>query len=88
MKAKEIEVGQEYVAKVSGNLVPVKVLKIVDGYDLAGRSRIQYRCRNKRTGREILVRSPQRFRCRACVVWGPTASRVRAETRSLFVRRG
>lgn len=47
MKASEITVGQVYLAKVSGKVVPVRVL---------------WRCRNELTGREITVRSCQRFR--------------------------
>lgn len=62
MKAKEIQVGQMYTAKVSGKVVPVRVLSI-DTQDVFGRQRTSYRCRNSRTGREIIVRSPQKFHC-------------------------
>ncbi|HEV3341105.1 MAG TPA: hypothetical protein VG125_12135 [Pirellulales bacterium] len=62
MKAKEIHVGGVYLAKVSGDVVPVRVKALRDRYDLKGRCRVEYICTNTRTGREIVVKSPLRFR--------------------------
>ena len=62
MKAKEIEIGGTYLAKVSGRLVPVRVERareVVQGRD---RVRTVYDAVNQATGRRIVVRSPQRFR--------------------------
>lgn len=86
MKANQIQVGHTYVAKVSGSLVPVTVLEIVEDFNpFTDKRQIRYRCRNKRTGREILVRSPQRFRSEAGTVWGPKAKAVRDQVKELFV---
>ncbi len=56
MKAKDIVVGRTYTAKVSGKVVPVKVLSMDDG------GRIRWECENTLTKRRIVVKSPQRFR--------------------------
>ena len=66
MKAKQIEVGGTYAAKVSGRIAPVKVLEVVERFDHKHRSRTVYLCRNVRTGRAVTVRSPQRFRYACC----------------------
>jgi len=62
MKKSEIEIGGTYTAKVSGNIVPVKVIEQRTRYDFSGRACIGWRCRNTATGREIVVKSAQRFR--------------------------
>jgi hypothetical protein len=62
MRAREIKIGGVYLAKVSGRVVPVKVLKVTTRYLHPNRWRDQWRCVNTVTGREITVRSPQRFR--------------------------
>ena len=67
MKAREIEVGGVYLAKVSGKLTRVRVDAIHETSDWKGRSTTRYPCTNLITGRCIVVRSCQRFRAR---VWG------------------
>ena len=72
MKAAQIEVGRDYTCKVSGRVVPVRVLEKVEREKSVGsanslggqrwRTTTSYRCRNLVTGREIVVRSCQRFR--------------------------
>lgn len=69
MKGNEILVGACYMAKVGGRVVPVRVLATVEKWEPKpkpnGRWLTHYRCRSEATGREITVRSPQRFRCPA-----------------------
>jgi len=70
MKAHEIKPGQTYLAKVSDRIVPVTVLHETSYTIYGSRHMAQgefsrrgaWRCRNELTGREILVRSAQRFR--------------------------
>jgi len=66
MKAKEIQEGGRYVAKVSNRLTVVRVLKIEKKWNgLFGTTeRVQtvYRVKNERTGRETTFRSPSKFR--------------------------
>jgi len=62
MKTTQIEVGRTYQAKVSGVLVPLTVLSIDVRETWGGKSAKRYRCHNERTGREIVVKSAQRFR--------------------------
>lgn len=64
MRAKQIEVGGTYTAKVSGTLTRVEVLRIGETSRFGGSMRTVYYCRNLRTGRDVFVRSPQRFRDR------------------------
>lgn len=68
MKEVEIEIGGTYLAKVSGNLVPVRVLNTREiSAPTRGNhwpTRTVWDCRNERTGRTITVRSCQRFRQR------------------------
>lgn len=68
MRAKEIEIGGVYLAKVSGNIVPVKVLEKMESYHHRGVGcgawRDNWRCVNVKTGRQLMVKSPQRFRSR------------------------
>ena len=65
MTAKQIIEGGRYLAKVSGHLTVVRVVKIVRRPDYRGNLRTAYQCCNERTGREIWGRSPQRFRAPA-----------------------
>ena len=63
MKAKEIEIGGRYIAKVSGKLVPVRVMSITKRSQFgSGRTGTRYLCQNEKTGRTIEVGSPMRFR--------------------------
>ena len=61
MKAAEILVGASYLAKVSGKVVPVTVTRILEpgeGY----RPTRRWWARNEITGRNIEIKSCQRFR--------------------------
>ncbi len=58
MKREEIKVGSEYVAKVSGKMVNVKVINIRSN----GRPSVVYDVRNMATGRVLTFRSSMRFR--------------------------
>jgi len=63
MKHKEIKVDGTYLAKVSGRIVPVKVLQIDERYNsFSERYHNVYYVRNLRTGRGLTFRSSQRFR--------------------------
>lgn len=62
MKAIDIEIGGTYMAKVSGIVVPVKVLRAEERSAFGGKWRTIWVCRNERTGRTIEVKSAQRFR--------------------------
>lgn len=64
MKANEIKIGQFYLAKVSGKVVTVKVVRTVERFN-GDRGRTHYVCQNMLTGREIEVKSCQRFRGKA-----------------------
>jgi hypothetical protein len=59
VKGPEIAVGGEYVAKVSGRLVALRVEACGDD-PRTGRRR--WRCTSLATGREVVVKSAQRFR--------------------------
>lgn len=54
MKKKNVEIGREYVAKVSGQLCVVKILREspYGGWE----------AKNLRTGRMVHIKSPQRLR--------------------------
>lgn len=67
MKQAQIEVGGEYIAKVSNQLVPLLVLRTSEWCDNRGKWRRTWLCRNQRTGRQITVKSAQRFRRSAAV---------------------
>lgn len=54
MRKAEVEIGGRYLAKVSGNVVPVEVIAV---HHLGG-----WLCKNTQTGRTIRVKSAQRFR--------------------------
>ena len=73
MKASEVKVGEAYIAKVSGKLVPVKLLAISEvtkwaGRTLAGDSKYRqaplYECINLVTRRILSFRSAAKFRHR------------------------
>jgi len=65
MKLKDIEIGGRYLAKVSGQLVTVRVteLKEVPAFASDHWKTIIYAV-NEATGRRITIRSPQRLRSR------------------------
>ena len=54
MKKAEVVIGGRYLAKVSGSVVPVRVLA---EHSLGG-----WLCKNENSGRSIRVKSAQRFR--------------------------
>ena len=62
MKESEIKVGGRYTAKVSGKLTTVEVLEKIDVWFFNKGFVTQYRCKNLSTGREIRIKSCQRFR--------------------------
>lgn len=64
MRAKEIEVGGVYLARVSGKITKVRVDAIEEMFARAGRSLTIYRVTNIATGRRTTFRSPQKFRSR------------------------
>ena len=59
MKLINVEDGGRYLAKVSGRIVPVRVLR--REIPTIGRIRVRLICRNEKTGREIRC-SAQRLR--------------------------
>jgi hypothetical protein len=65
LKLSDVEVGGRYTAKVSGRIVPVRVVEIVPV--LATRwssAKTRIEAVNEATGRRITIRSPQRLRSR------------------------
>ena len=62
MRASQVKIGETYIARVSGNLVPIKVLEEVQSFTFSGKRKTNFRCRNERTGREIVVKSAAKFR--------------------------
>lgn len=67
MKAKEIQVGGFYTARIGGNFVTVRVDAIEDVAYPAGRSRgyTAYHVTNLKTGRKTTFRSAMKFRAKA-----------------------
>jgi hypothetical protein len=69
MKKHDIEVGGRYLAKVSGALVTVRVIEIRKipsaRWSLHGTWRTLYIAVSERTGRQLTIRSAQRFRAPA-----------------------
>ncbi len=63
MKGSQVIIGRVYIARVSGNLVPIRVLRRFERFP-PGRPNGLYawECRNERTGRAVVVKSAQRFR--------------------------
>jgi len=66
MIAREITEGGTYVAKVSGRLTTVRVDRIRQRSDRAGRLRAVYDVTNLRTGRRTTFVSASKFRRPAC----------------------
>ncbi len=64
MKKAEIQIGGIYLAKVSGQVVPVRVTKERDTYSYNGNYRMTWEATNLRTGRTVRIKSAQRFRRR------------------------
>lgn len=62
MKAKEIEVGGTYLAKVSGRIVRVRVTGTREVAQGRTGYRTAWEVTSLATGRRITVHSPQRFR--------------------------
>jgi len=58
MKAKQVEIGKCYWARVSGQVVPVRVTNRV--IDFNGRTR--WHAINTKTGRRVYIRSAARLR--------------------------
>lgn len=57
MRASEVEIGRTYAVRVSGDVVPVRIVR---EEEVNGRRR--WRGINLRTQREVTIRSPQRLR--------------------------
>jgi hypothetical protein len=57
MLKKDVVVGEVYVAKVSGRLVPVRIIRETHGF-----SGDHWEGRNEITGREVFIRGAQRLR--------------------------
>lgn len=65
MKIAEINIGDRYIAKVSGSLTTVRVLAIREAWTASGNSRQVIDVVNERTGRQLTFRSAARLRRRA-----------------------
>ena len=63
MKLSDVEIGGRYRAKVSGQMVTVRVTEIRDSASF-GRSKTVIYAVNETTGRQIVIRSPRRLRSR------------------------
>jgi len=61
----EINIGERYIAKVSGTLTTVRVLAIREAWTASGNSRQVIDVVNERTGRRLTFRSAARLRRRA-----------------------
>ena len=68
MKKHEVQIGETYVAKVSGILAPVKITGVCPhgGWDAV----------NVKTGRQVRVKSAMRLRCVLAKTPGPTNGAV------------
>lgn len=64
MKKKDVKVGGKYIAKISGYLVPVKIISESPYGGWVGK--------NPRTGREVRIKTAAKLRCRA---WTKTKAR-------------
>lgn len=62
MKQSEIKIGNVYMVKVSGAVVPLRVTGMEFYDETSPGFRISWFCRNLITGRLIHIRSAQRFR--------------------------
>lgn len=65
MKIAEINIGDRYIAKVSGALTTVRVLAIREAWTASGNSRQVIDVVNDRTGRQLTFRSAARLHRRA-----------------------
>jgi len=74
MKIAEINIGQRYIAKVSGSLTTVRILAIREAWTASGNSRQVIDVVNERTGRRLTFRSAARLR-------RPVAERIVTERR-------
>jgi hypothetical protein len=66
MKAREIQTGGHYKAKVNGRIVTVRVNSITEDWThnpLSPRTRTRYHVTNLSTGRNTVFHSPAKFRC-------------------------
>jgi hypothetical protein len=65
MKLSDVQIGGRYTAKVSGRIVPVRVVEIVPVPATRWSSaKTRLEAVNEATGRRITIRSPQRLRSR------------------------
>ena len=65
MKLSDVKIGGRYTAKVSGRIVTVRVVEIVEVEATRfGRARTSIEAVNEATGRRVSIRSPQRLRRR------------------------
>ena len=63
MKLNQVQIDGRYLAKVSGSLQVLRVVRLDIRYDsFRKREKTTIECLNERTGRTIVVRSPQRLR--------------------------
>lgn len=81
MKAKDIRVGSVYAAKVSGNIVPVRVDVIREVFTF-DKSKTAYDVKNLKTGRVTTFRSAAKFRYKlnddgSPIMRNPTADAIR-----------
>jgi len=74
MKIADVNIGQRYIAKVSGTLTTVRVLAIREAWTASGNSRQVIDVVNERTGRRLTFRSAARLR-------RPSAKRIITEYR-------
>jgi hypothetical protein len=65
MLGKNVQIGQCYHVKVSGKVVPCRINKKYERFDMKGVRRDTWWATNLTTGREIKILSAQRIRCRA-----------------------
>ena len=63
MKLSDVQIGGRYTAKVSGRIVPVRVVEIVPVPATRwSNAKTRIEAVNEATGRRITIRSPQRLR--------------------------
>lgn len=62
MKIADINIGERYIAKVSGSLTTVRILAIREAWTASGASRQVIDVVNERTGRQLTFRSAARRR--------------------------
>ena len=65
MKLSDVQIGGRYTAKVSGRIVTVRVVEIVQVEATSWSSaKTRIEAVNEATGRRVTIRSPQRLRTR------------------------